>query len=228
MCDDGSADATPERFRAWEARDARVRYLRVEPNRGTPGATRNLGVREARGDFVAFLDDDDSWLPGKIARQLELSSSADVIGTNALGSNGSPYFNRDSDVVRPSRDEIVADNPLIVSTVMMPRQLVLDAGGFMTERWARGVADYGMWLAAADRGARFAVLGEPLAVYENEGLDRMSPASTVAQEFAVARLLWRHVRAAPRDSAVVRAALNRTAGATLTAARRHRPTRRSD
>ena len=226
VCDDGSADTTPERFRAWEGRDARVRYLRVEPNRGTPGPARTLGVQEAQGDLVAFLDDDDTWLPPKLTRQLEIARDADVIGTNAVSAAGSRYFDRADGVQRPGRADVVADNPLIVSTVVAPRQKVLDAGGFMTERWARGVADYGMWLALADAGARFAVLGEPLAVYDSEGTERMS-AAPVGQEVAVARLMWRRVRGNPRDALVLKAALNRTAGATFTAARRLRPTRRS-
>lgn len=48
--------------------DPRVRYLTHSPL--TIGQSRNLGLREARGEFVAFLDDDDEWLPGKLERQL--------------------------------------------------------------------------------------------------------------------------------------------------------------
>ncbi len=83
VCDDGSKDGTAERFRAWERRDPRVRYLRVEPNRGTPAPARNAGIEEARGEWVAFLDDDDEWLPGKLGAQLAHAEGADVIGTNA-------------------------------------------------------------------------------------------------------------------------------------------------
>jgi hypothetical protein len=121
-------------------------------------------------------------------------------------------------VIRPTRREIVADNPMIASTAMAPRAMVLEAGGFITERWARGVADYAMWLALADRGARFAIAPEPLARYDSDGDDRMS-AAPVGQELAVVRLAWRRMRAHPRDPAVRRAALNRTAGALLTAVR---------
>src|SRR3954447_9998546 len=79
ICDDGSADSTPERMRSLEAREPLVRYLRIEPNRGTPAPARNLGLREAHGEWIAFLDDDDEWLPGKLAQQLELAEQADII-----------------------------------------------------------------------------------------------------------------------------------------------------
>ena len=48
--------------------DPRVRYLQHEPL--SIAAARNLGVRTARGEFVAFLDDDDEWLPAKLERQV--------------------------------------------------------------------------------------------------------------------------------------------------------------
>jgi glycosyltransferase involved in cell wall biosynthesis len=50
--------------------DSRIRYLRMERN-GGPSACRNRGLKEAKGRFAAFLDDDDRWEPEKLARQLE-------------------------------------------------------------------------------------------------------------------------------------------------------------
>lgn len=68
VVDDASNDETPHRVRDFH--DARIRYLRHEVNRGG-GATRNTGVRAARGEYIAFLDDDDEWSPAKIERQLQ-------------------------------------------------------------------------------------------------------------------------------------------------------------
>ena len=50
--------------------DPRIRRIDFA-NRGIIGASRNVGIREARGEFVAFLDSDDQWLPDKLARTLE-------------------------------------------------------------------------------------------------------------------------------------------------------------
>ena len=65
VADDGSTDETL----TVAARYAdRVRVVR-QPNAG-PAAARNLGVRESRGGFLAFLDQDDVWHPEKLARQI--------------------------------------------------------------------------------------------------------------------------------------------------------------
>ncbi|MFK7600989.1 glycosyltransferase family 2 protein [Deinococcus sp. SM5_A1] len=52
--------------------DARLRPLTLPSNQG-PSAARNYGVQNARGEWVAFLDDDDLWRPEKLARQMELA-----------------------------------------------------------------------------------------------------------------------------------------------------------
>jgi glycosyltransferase involved in cell wall biosynthesis len=64
VVDDGSSDGTGEVV----ARFSEVRCLQQE-NRG-PGAARNLGIRESRGPILAFLDQDDEWLPGKLRAQV--------------------------------------------------------------------------------------------------------------------------------------------------------------
>lgn len=51
--------------------DPRIRYLRLERNSGA-AAARNVGMAETRGRYIAFQDSDDIWLPGKLARQVEL------------------------------------------------------------------------------------------------------------------------------------------------------------
>jgi glycosyltransferase involved in cell wall biosynthesis len=69
VVDDGSSDGTWTRVANYG--DDTVRSLRLEENRGVAAAT-NAGLAVARGEFVAFLDADDEWLPGKLRRQLDL------------------------------------------------------------------------------------------------------------------------------------------------------------
>lgn len=70
VVDDGSTDDTAERVAAW---GDRVVFLR-QANAG-PAAARNRAIERARGDFIAFLDADDVWLPEKLEQQTELLSA---------------------------------------------------------------------------------------------------------------------------------------------------------
>jgi glycosyltransferase involved in cell wall biosynthesis len=77
LVDDGSTDGTADIARRYaEVNPQRIRYLThpCHENRGM-SASRNLGIREARGEYVAFLDADDTWLPGKLARQVAILDS---------------------------------------------------------------------------------------------------------------------------------------------------------
>lgn len=68
LVDDGSTDDTPARLVELAAREPRLRVVR-QVNAGT-GAARNRGIDEARGKYIALLDHDDLWMPGKLAAQV--------------------------------------------------------------------------------------------------------------------------------------------------------------
>jgi GT2 family glycosyltransferase len=68
VVDDGSTDATGDTIARAYGGDARVRYFRKE--NGGPASARNFGFRHARGEYVALLDSDDTWLPWKLSLQI--------------------------------------------------------------------------------------------------------------------------------------------------------------
>lgn len=69
VVDDASHDSTPDIVKAIQ--DDRIRYIRHDSNRGG-SAARNTGIRAARGDYIAFLDDDDEWESIKTEEQLKV------------------------------------------------------------------------------------------------------------------------------------------------------------
>jgi glycosyltransferase involved in cell wall biosynthesis len=209
ICDDGSTDGTRERFERWSEREDRIQYLRLPSNTGTPAAARNAGVARAKGSWIAFLDDDDEWLPGKLAAQLEsiAAGEVDLVATNALRSDGSLYFPGPATTHRPGRRELLSTNPLITSSVLVRRELI----HFPTAGWLRGIEDYAAWLEAADRGARFLVLAESLVLYADAADERLSAASS-ARELAVARLMWTRAASQPYELLKLRSALRRSIG----------------
>ncbi len=79
VIDDGSTDHTREVVEGY--RDPRIRYLRNDgPVHGASRA-RNIGIQEARGEYIAFQDSDDVWLPDKLERQVRCleETEADVV-----------------------------------------------------------------------------------------------------------------------------------------------------
>ena len=74
LVDDGSTDSSTRMAKEYRAlQPGRIHYLE-HPGHTNHGmsATRNLGLREARGEFVAFVDADDRWAPGKLREQLDI------------------------------------------------------------------------------------------------------------------------------------------------------------
>lgn len=70
---DGSTDDTHRMASEWAAKDNRIRVFSTKKNRGVI-RMRNLGIRLAKGRWIAFCDSDDWWLPEKLSMQLELAS----------------------------------------------------------------------------------------------------------------------------------------------------------
>jgi glycosyltransferase involved in cell wall biosynthesis len=213
VCDDGSADQTQAELEAWAADEPRLRYLRLPRNFGGPAAARNLGTQSARGEWVAFLDDDDEWVPGKLRVQGEAISTGryDVVASDAMRASGAPYFGLKSEVA-PDRAEFLRHNPIITSTVVARRSTLIAAGGFADSAIGMsitGVEDYATWLNLAYRGASFLVLPDELVAYEDIQQNRLSGAAA-RQEAEVAAVRWRLWLRRPADPAVLRASVHAT------------------
>lgn len=88
VVDDGSTDNTADVVREWRVShesedDFAVRFIR-QNNKGA-NAARNCGIRHAAGEFVAFLDSDDRWLPAKIEKQMKIFHSNPETGAVYCG-----------------------------------------------------------------------------------------------------------------------------------------------
>ena len=165
IVDDGSTDETPERLAAID--DARVQILRNAESGGVARA-RNTGMAAARGEWIAWLDDDDLWAPRKLRAQLDAaeSSRADFVWCDALVIDG------DGKVVglEPGPDpsefasRVRTRNPMPggCSSAMARRDAVHATGGF--DESLHVVADWDYWIRLAAH-ARFAAVNKPLVAY---------------------------------------------------------------
>ena len=79
LVDDGSKDASCEIIESYlrEKPDERIRLIKKEKNEGA-ALSRNLGIKEAKGRYIAFLDADDIWLPDKLKLQMEFMKKEDA------------------------------------------------------------------------------------------------------------------------------------------------------
>lgn len=75
VVDDGSTDRTNETLKEY---NSKIRYF-YQKNKG-PSAARNTGIKNAKGEFIAFLDSDDRWLPQKLELQMNIISKSYSIG----------------------------------------------------------------------------------------------------------------------------------------------------
>jgi glycosyltransferase involved in cell wall biosynthesis len=111
--DDGSTDGTGQRLDELAAEHGQVRVIHI-PNSGWPGKPRNVGIAHAQGEFVQFLDNDDTLAPEALQRLYHLGHTSDadiVIGKVTSDFRGVPH-----NLFRSTRTHrTLADTPLIES-----------------------------------------------------------------------------------------------------------------
>lgn len=172
VCDDGSTDNS--RHLVEQISDERVRWIEGT-HAGLPSVPRNRGMRAARGEWIAFMDSDDTWLEDKIARQLARMGPADGMLRASCGNArrrvgpespalGAPLLLTHTEDCELALSALVQSNPVVTSTVVLHRSLLPAIGEFPTDRGLKVGEDYAYWLRAASL-TPFAFHGVALAIY---------------------------------------------------------------
>jgi glycosyltransferase involved in cell wall biosynthesis len=173
--DDGSSQPTRDLLRAAQDR-GRTRVIWLE-HRGNPSAARNAGIRNARGDYIAFIDSDDLWQPRKLERQLEELARCPhcrwcYTAFTRVDSSGTVLPEEATRAWVPWREQVflaLIDGGASVRTpsVLAERSLLIDAGGF--DESLRSCEDYDLWMRLAQMSS-VALVDEPLVrVRLNDG-----------------------------------------------------------
>ncbi|MES2489432.1 MAG: glycosyltransferase [Pseudomonadota bacterium] len=134
VVDDGSSDGTAELIQNFS--DSRLRYLQQPRNLGV-SAARNRGIAEARGEWLAFLDSDDLWLPQKLEKQFAALKGVDCVASyccllridDKIETRIPAKVDGINSGVRPW-PSLLMDGLWFSQTWLVPKRVVLAAGPF--------------------------------------------------------------------------------------------------
>ncbi len=169
VVDDGSNDRTRAIIRSYAEKDARVRL--IECHHGGVSQARNVGLSAARYEWIALLDADDVFLPGKLKKQLEAAArEPDVVlwGTYAynIGEQGAIYdVVRDGPASRVAFEKLRRTGDVIMlknSSTLFRRTFALELNGFDSR--FDSAEDTDLWNRMAEHGPVM-VIPEPLILY---------------------------------------------------------------
>lgn len=171
IAEDGESQKTREAVRPFLA-DRRFIHL---PGRhaGYPSAPRNRAIRQGSAPFVAFLDDDDLWLPEKLERQVDFFArhkGCALLGTNAFRWDGitaqkdAPVYHQKIAFGLIPYETLVQENVFIISSMMTRRESLLEAGPFNESLTPPVGEDYELWLRLGALGEAW-MLANPLMIY---------------------------------------------------------------
>jgi len=152
VVDDCSKDNTRDVVRTLVKLDSRIHLISLDENRGAPAGPRNIGVKESKGVWIAFLDADDIWHPEKLEQQLMLMSKHHVPFSSSLSRN----FKDDSTI----QNDVIVDVPACAdisfemqrlkgrianSSVVVSKELMVKYP-FNEDIRYKAVEDYHCWL----------------------------------------------------------------------------------
>jgi glycosyltransferase involved in cell wall biosynthesis len=187
VIDDGSSDDTAERLARID--DRRLNVLRNRSPQGVARA-RNAGIERARGEWIAFLDDDDLWAPRYLRAQLATAThqrlSLCYSGRIEIDERGEVISNAYCPKPQGLARRLLANNAIGGPTGVVARaNLLARIGGFDTRLSA--LADWDLWIRAAS-GGRAGTCPEPLVAYRHHPARMMlTDAAEIMAEFELLR-----------------------------------------
>ncbi|MDT3778182.1 glycosyltransferase family 2 protein [Nitrospira sp. MA-1] len=169
LVDDVSTDNSWDVIQSFVEKDARIKGWRLPSNSGAAKA-RNFAIKQATGRFIAFLDDDDLWLPEKLQKQVEFSLANSAVITHTNYEYMDASGKRLGKVIRAHKDvtyqEMLTCNYIGCLTAMYDTDKI-GSKIYMPDISKR--QDYALWLNILRRGHHAYGLNEMLALYRTGG-----------------------------------------------------------
>lgn len=166
---DGSTDGTDELMESLQQADRRITYISYKPGKGGNYA-RNTGIKASKGEYVAFLDDDDEWHNDKLQRQLDIIKNDSSIGLVCCAINsvqeGVDYVTKYIPPAEYDSSKMILLKNCIGSTttVMVKKDIFVESGLFDEQLGA--LQDYDLWTRICQH-THVGVVKEPCVEYYN-------------------------------------------------------------
>jgi teichuronic acid biosynthesis glycosyltransferase TuaG len=184
IIDDGSIDNTIQVIEKLIESDSRIRLIKQA--NGRQGKARNTGIKDAKAEWIAFLDSDDIWFPEKLKIQLEetIKDNYDLSFTDGFICLSNQMelrefqFGVEKRVYKGNEavQEFHKQNKIPTSSVLVKKQVLLDYGMFPEDLEIQNCEDYLLWTKLLDKGCTF--IGIPKALF----LYRVHSGSSTWQE----------------------------------------------
>jgi len=154
IVDDGSTDNTEKVIRKFK--DNRIKYIKTDYS-GVPARPRNIGIKKAKGEYIAFLDSDDMWLPEKLEKQIKVfqaSNETAMLYTRFKTIEGDVISNRifpENGMYKSGNmfKSIYLRNLIACSSVMVKRSVLDQVGLFNADPNLIAIEDADLWLRIA-------------------------------------------------------------------------------
>ncbi len=171
IIDDCSTDDTVNLINEFIKNNQRIKLLKTEKNSGGPALPKNLGFRFSAGEFVAYLDHDDEWLPNKLEKQMSVfeNSKDKNLGLVSCGAFLVSEKNKLFSTFIPLKKEnllpeILLRNPIYSNSSVLMKRTVIETVG-ERDKTMKYSEDWDMWIRIIEAGYNIDHVCKPLFKY---------------------------------------------------------------
>lgn len=187
VVDDSSTDNSSQIIISYVKLDNRIKYFRTKSPSGSPAIPRNMGIGFSIGNYIAFLDSDDIWLPDKLEKQIQYLNSRKVDFVYSYYEKISQNGTRSGRIVKTRKqtnyNSLVKSNSIPCLTALLSKSLI---GNTRFKNIPQ--EDFCFWLDILRKG------GIAYNIEENTALYRVSDNSRSANKLAMFRGYWNVIR----------------------------------
>ncbi len=171
IIDDCSTDNTVELVNEFVKKDTRIKLFKTAENSGGPAHPKNIGFENSDGEFIAYLDHDDEWLPSKLEKQLEIfkNSKKENLGLVSCGAFLINESGKCFSIFKPIQKEnlfpeILLSNPIYSNSGVLIKREVIETVGNRDEKMKYS-EDWDMWIRISKSPYCIQYISEPLFNY---------------------------------------------------------------